>query len=386
MAEAGFGGVEVAYVYPLGPATAEFLSASFLSDLRFAAERARELGLRFDLTLGSGWSFGGPHVSEEHAARRLRWERREIGSAALDVPVVVPWPGDQLLGAYVGAGSHTGGARLLRAVPIEHGVIKIPTGQGPRQVLLAYASHTGQNVKRAAAGAEGPVLDHYSATATSAHLRAVGDRLLDAVPAELVGSVFCDSLEVYGADWTPGLVETFHRRCGYDAAAGALPVAGRRTGGARVRADYHRTLSRLYEDNFVATIRAGRPSGACRSGSRATERHRPPSAVTGSRTCSRVRGGAGRRSPRRGGPRRRRICTGATWCRRSLDVGALAVVPRDSARPPGRGARAPAQRGQPARGARLAVLTGRRAGRGLGLLRRRGDSTTGIRGGRRCRS
>ena len=33
-------------------------------------------------------------------------------------------------------------------------------------MLLAYARLTGQNVKRAAAGAEGPVLDHYSAAAT----------------------------------------------------------------------------------------------------------------------------------------------------------------------------------------------------------------------------
>jgi hypothetical protein len=37
-------------------------------------------------------------------------------------------------------------------------------------------------VKRAAFGAEGPVLDHYSAAATRQHLRSVGDPLLDAVP------------------------------------------------------------------------------------------------------------------------------------------------------------------------------------------------------------
>src|SRR5215213_10211207 len=52
MAAAGLGGVEVAYVYPLSTATTEFGSDGFLADLRFAAERAHELGLRFDLTLG----------------------------------------------------------------------------------------------------------------------------------------------------------------------------------------------------------------------------------------------------------------------------------------------------------------------------------------------
>ena len=78
MAQAGFGGVEVAYVYPLGEATTEFMSDDFLADLRFAADRAHELGLRFDLTLGSGWSFGGPHITADLAARQLHWERREI--------------------------------------------------------------------------------------------------------------------------------------------------------------------------------------------------------------------------------------------------------------------------------------------------------------------
>jgi hypothetical protein len=53
-------------------------------------------------------------------------------------------------------------------------MIKIPDGHGTRQVLLAYARRTGQNVKRAAAGSEGPVLDHYSAAAVEAHLRWTG--------------------------------------------------------------------------------------------------------------------------------------------------------------------------------------------------------------------
>jgi hypothetical protein len=93
MAKAGFGGVEVAYVYPLGPATTEFMSEAFLADLRFAADRAHELGLRFDLTLGSGWSFGGPHITGELSARRLHWERREIIPGPLEIPVVSAWPG-----------------------------------------------------------------------------------------------------------------------------------------------------------------------------------------------------------------------------------------------------------------------------------------------------
>jgi alpha-L-rhamnosidase len=255
MAEAGFGGVEVAYVYPLGEATTEFMSEAFLADLRFAADRAHELGLRFDLTLGSGWSFGGPHITGELAARRLHWERREITPGPLEIPVVSPWPDDQLVAAYVGAGSIQEQPESYRMLSITNEMIKIPDGQGTRTVLLGYARRTGQNVKRAAVGSEGPVLDHYSAAAVEAHLRWAGDRMLDAVPAELVGSVFCDSLEVYEADWTPALPEEFARRRGYPLIPVLYRLAVDRPDTVRARADYHRTLAELYQENFLAVVR-----------------------------------------------------------------------------------------------------------------------------------
>jgi hypothetical protein len=255
MARAGFGGVEVAYVYPLGPATTEFMSDVFLDHLRFAARRANQLGLRFDLTLGSGWSFGGPHITADLAARQLRWERREVGPAALDVAVTSPWPGDQLVAAYLGAGSLDEPAESYDQLAVAADTIRVPAGRGSRQVLLAYAQRTGQSVKRAAAGAEGPVLDHYSAAAAAAHIAWVGHPMLEAVPADLLGSVFCDSLEVYGADWTPGLPDEFARRRGY----ALLPVLYRLLvegpDAARVRADYHRTLAELYQENFVDVFR-----------------------------------------------------------------------------------------------------------------------------------
>jgi len=254
MASAGFGGVEVAYVYPLGPATTEFMSNDFLADLRFAADGAHELGLRFDLTLGSGWSFGGPHITGELAAHQLHWEQREITPGPLEIPVVSPWPGQELIAAYLGAGSIQEQPESYHQLPIVNGMIKIPDGHGTRQVLLAYARRTGQNVKRAAVGSEGPVLDHYSAPAVEAHLRWAGDRLLDAVPAQLVGSVFCDSLEVYEADWTPALPDEFARRRGYP----LIPVLHRLAvdvpNALQVRADYHRTLVELYQENFVAVV------------------------------------------------------------------------------------------------------------------------------------
>ena len=255
MATAGIGGVEVAYVYPLAPATAAFLDDDFCSLLRFAAERARDLGLRFDLTLGSGWSFGGPHIGDDLAARCLHWERREIPPGPREVDVTPRWPGEKFLVALLGAGSIQEQPEEYVRLPVEDGVLRIPDGVGPRQILLASSRLTSQNVKRAAAGAEGPVLDHYSVDAVRAHLGAVGDRLLDAVPSELIGSVFCDSLEVYDADWTPALPEEFERRRGYPLLPVLHLLAVDGPEARRVRADYHRTLVELYEENFVTIVR-----------------------------------------------------------------------------------------------------------------------------------
>jgi hypothetical protein len=260
MAAAGIGGVEVSYVYPLGPDSPELLSDTFCGQLRYAAERARDLGLRFDLTLGSGWSFGGPHIGTELAAKMLHWDRREIPPVSFAIPVapVAPgagsWPGERVLAGYLGPGS-VGEPADFTMLEVVDGMLRIPAGSGPRQLIIVSARPTGQVVKRAAAGADGPVLDHYSAAAARAHLEHVAEPLLAAVPADLIGSVFCDSLEVYGANWTPAMAEEFERRRGYPLLPRLyqLIIAGEDSD--QLRIDYYRTLTELYEENFVTVFR-----------------------------------------------------------------------------------------------------------------------------------
>jgi len=81
MKAGGIGGVEIQPVYPYsvddpakGVRNLTYLSPEFLDALQFAASKARELGLRVDLTLGSGWPYGGPHIPLDQAAGRLRIE------------------------------------------------------------------------------------------------------------------------------------------------------------------------------------------------------------------------------------------------------------------------------------------------------------------------
>src|SRR5215510_13668010 len=85
MKEDGIGGFEVQPVYPLLPdnptagiKNLPYLSDEFIDALRFTSTKARELGLRMDLTLGSGWPYGGPRVPINEAATTLRSERVKI--------------------------------------------------------------------------------------------------------------------------------------------------------------------------------------------------------------------------------------------------------------------------------------------------------------------
>jgi len=212
MKEGGLGGFELAVVYPMAlddPASGlrneRYLSPEFLDKVSFAARTARELGLRMDVTIGSGWSYGGPYITPELAAARLRSERREITPDRMQVPRPVPYDGDRLVAAFIGRGSmQESDPRTFRELDLSgDGPIALPAGNGPRVVLFYFASHSGQIVKRAALGAEGYVLDHFSRPAIETHLREAGDKLLAAAGTGGVHAIFCDSLEVYDADWTP---------------------------------------------------------------------------------------------------------------------------------------------------------------------------------------
>ena len=68
--------------------------------------------------------------------------------------------------------------------------------------------------------------------------------------------MFCDSLEVYDADWTPALLDEFRTRRGYDLRP-LLPMAefGAGERADTIRRDYGRTLTELFEERFLVPMR-----------------------------------------------------------------------------------------------------------------------------------
>lgn len=266
MKSAGIGGVEVATLYPLelddpvsGFHNTPFLSPEHLAALRFAAQEAHRLGLRIDVTLGSGWPFGGPHIPVTEAAGKLRVEVGEVpaGATLLVGPHIDT--GEEWIAAFLvpqSASADDLAPAQPMAAPVA-GRYTFAVSDQARRAISFVSSRTGMMVKRPAVGAEGFVLDHYDRAAIENHLRAVGDTLLSAFGDQPPYAVFSDSLEDYASDWSPKLLEEFQRRRGYDLRPHLLALigdAGPDT--AAVRHDWGLTLTELANENFLQPIHA----------------------------------------------------------------------------------------------------------------------------------
>ena len=297
----GIQGAELAYVYPIvlddpaqGLKSLPFLSPEMLDDVTYAQAEGRKLGLRIDTTLCSGWPYGGPHITLEEAATRLRLAEVAVpaGATTVAVPALAEGKsvtdlsrtgftsgglpqlavGDSILSAVivpaaaakpapVSARRNAGPrgvaweAASAQPLPLSGSLLTVAASDKPRTAVFFIQSHTGQQVKRAAVDAEGYVLDPFSREAIDKHLAEVGEPLLKAFGATPPYAIFSDSLEAFGADWTPKLPEEFKKRRGYDLMA-HLPelVAGGSPAAETVRHDYGQTLTELVNENYLQPL------------------------------------------------------------------------------------------------------------------------------------
>jgi hypothetical protein len=260
MHAAGIGGVELAAEYPLalddpakGIVNLRYGSPEYVDMLRFANQHARELGMRVDLTLGSGWPFGGPNIPIDLAAGKLRVVAVALPGKESDLPKL--GEGETYVAAFVANGTGQNfDAATARRVPGDSlpSELAKAEGAGPQVELFFIASHTRQQVKRAAFGGEGYVMDHMAKPAVEHYLQTRGDELLSGFAGAPPYAIFSDSLEVYGSDWTKDLPAEFARRRGYDLVS-HLPelVQGGTPEAESVRHDWGLTLSELVRDDYL---------------------------------------------------------------------------------------------------------------------------------------
>jgi hypothetical protein len=289
----GIGGAELAFVYPevlddpaKGLKNFPFLSPAMLDAVHYAQAEGRRLGLRIDVTLCSGWPYGGPATTLAEAAGRLLTLQLPVPANATSVIAPPLEEGEVFISASIvnlANPAHCGfaygnvcgappipgisqnrktspppvaiDAASARTLKISGPSIAIDRSDNERVALFFIASHTRQQVKRAAVGAEGYVLDPFSHQAVATHLAKVGEPLVKAFGDTPPYAIFSDSLEAYGADWTPSLPAEFLKRRGYDLLP-HLPelVAGGTPAAEKVRHDWGQTLTELVNENYLTQI------------------------------------------------------------------------------------------------------------------------------------
>ncbi len=249
--QAGVGGVTLIPFYPVaiddparGIKNQAFLSREFLDNFAYAAKKAKSLGLRFSVEGGTGWPFGGPTVRLQDAAQRIR--RVAVPPTADGTAYAMPTlqEGERILAAW----------RQQRRIDLPAIGDERPHGNEP--LTLFVTGPTYMKVKRAALGADGYVLDHYNTPALERWLEANVSPLLRAAPG-LVESIFCDSLEVYNANWTHDLPQVFLKRRGYDLVSRLVELFDDKgVTSPDLRFDFWRTLAELNEERFTKPLGA----------------------------------------------------------------------------------------------------------------------------------
>ncbi|MBE6414884.1 MAG: glycoside hydrolase [Verrucomicrobiaceae bacterium] len=203
MKSVGIGGVCIAPVddkYNIGKHGMDFLSPEYMDILAHISSEAKRLGLSVDMTMGCGWPFGGPWITEELSPKMLD--------------------------------------KNLKCVP------------------------TMFKVKRSAPGGMGYTADPLNPKAYKFHAdvfknafnKAYGDK-------KIIRAFFNDSYEYFSANWTDDFLEQFKKRRGYDFAPYMRDVFLGETKKSpadiqRLWQDYHQTISDLVYDTMSEYTKA----------------------------------------------------------------------------------------------------------------------------------
>jgi len=263
-AKAGIGSLEITPIYGVqGNKQNElsFLSTPWMEALKFSEQEGQKNGIAIDMSTGTGWPFGGPNVPLEEAACKAVFvdttlTGRKFKNIDLSAPAkeqkyarlqkVMAFPITPLSSWTANEGidvtAFMKGNKLTWKAP----KLKIKADVNWRFIAL-YISRTRQQVKRAAPGGQGYVIDHFDRLAVKHYLERF-DSAFAASGTPYPHNFFNDSYEVYGADWTPTLLNEFAKRRGYQLEKRLNFLLD---GESQTLSDYRETLGEMLLENFT---------------------------------------------------------------------------------------------------------------------------------------
>ena len=238
MQAAGISGVEINPIAfpngsdPVGYDELTIFEDRWLDMLEVALRGAKERGMICDMIVGSGWPFGGEFLEKEDQSQMVTIETIDLeGEQSYHFPV------EELL-ARVDPEIHSRNKtvyrdlQMARLLPkysedfvegknlmsrLSDGVLSFEVPEGDH-VLYYVVKLTGyMAVINGAPGASGPVLNHYSKEATEAYLNKISGFISGRMGnmGDYIRAMFCDSMELEGANWNDDLPDEFKARRGY---------------------------------------------------------------------------------------------------------------------------------------------------------------------------
>ncbi len=296
MKAAGIGGVEINPIAkPEGGNEFEYRCYDWLSPewnerVKATINMAHEREMVVDLIMGSGWPFGGEFLEEDQFLQGVGIKKIELEGPrqyVLHLEELWQLPGRNF-GSYKNKEAPDPELFFLQMIPhgasgeteltdlTDHvdrnGNIVVSVPEGKHDLYIGTFQKGYRTVMLGAPGSKGPVVDHYSAKDARVYM----DKLADALEAVLGGelgdhirALFCDSIELSGANLTDDFFEEFLKRRGYDlspflALAYYHPYEGYtdtlnyepgfNEDIRRIRYDFNKTLVELFLENFTQTF------------------------------------------------------------------------------------------------------------------------------------
>ncbi|MBQ8577814.1 MAG: hypothetical protein IJ449_07610 [Clostridia bacterium] len=273
MKEAGIGGVELQILYPVTPDDPEkgfynipYGSPEFFDVINFTVEECKKRGMVCDFTAGSCWPYGGPTVQVEDAQQQaLPYQLDVHGPTKFSCDFTTYFAGN-VCAAVMG--------KMENCVMLPETVVDItdkfeikelfgwPWGtelaeidipEGDWKLVFFVISQHRNKVGKPSRDAEGPVIDHCSRRAADRFFHDMVKPVMERAPG--IRSIFCDSIEVEGHNWSGVLLDEFEKRRGYDLKPYIYALWGDMGDiTPHIRYDYYKTMSELTVENFFDNL------------------------------------------------------------------------------------------------------------------------------------
>ena len=242
----GFGGVEINPIAanrnskPSNEDGLVWMSDEWIDMLVHACKKSKDLGMITDMIVGTGWPFGGEFLAHNETCQRITpYTLPYNGSATIDLSK------DKLLTIinehYEGTGQRNHQSEKTdyelfyiylipdgckdkdQAINLmdnfdKEGVLTYKiSGSGKFNLCYGFKEQSFRKVSSGAKGGAGPVMNHYRKDVTYQYLsriKKVSEK--SGIPlSDLVRALFCDSIEISGANWTDGFTGLFNQTYGY---------------------------------------------------------------------------------------------------------------------------------------------------------------------------